>query len=833
MATALLAHQDQLLQLHEKLQGEEGSHHLSKATMADMCNLSSLLTLKTNICRPDTIHDIFCSSGICINTASLIGCEGTTVTQDPSKRVEDITPCIRLVGGESTAAPSSPYQSPPPKTSMRADQHIDEIEALRREKRDLQLHNCELEVQIQDAAHSIEGFSAAIEKLEDGYKTKEETWKRQIADLQQECDSLARTNRQLQDKVAQGDHVKDKLSKKEQALADLRAQFDAYKVHVTESTQDRKVLETTQESLRATQGALDKAEAMNASLTSKLDALKAQHRETSRALDAKTRQLTQLDATSRPQGQSVLVRTLRDEVRLLKGTLEAQFRDEKTALQQRIQSLEHQVSSLQASCRQKDDSIMALHSEALERDGELGAMADAKRLGDAKAERLERELAALHVDMEQLEECRGFLGDNIETGFKELLLQDGNTDALERELADVKAQMHQVQHECDSLRADVASLRDMNEQLRHKRAECQAQIAASETEAMTWRADAQRLPALLAEKTDWERAREQLEATIRGLQNQLQAMCDKVAATADYDTLVAKLQQAQERLDTWQHASDDRKAREKQMKQLMQRLESIGNRNGELDAALQRALAQSKQDHVDMVALRARLKASKDKVCHLHTYTSQNSEQAVARFDEMQQSVCAAEDKLRDAVTIKHMLKQQVDTLKRQVDELHHDHARQNQDDKQWQRQVEHMQSIMEGHTKELVGEIESLQRQVAKATKKADAAVDARRNLELKVHEQNATIAKLHQAVRSATTLSPKTSGTTQGGLSPSRRRREAAGRTAEAEDDNQRTCRGAMFEPDGEMADKTLDRRLAPNPADEMESLLRKLERISQQYK
>ncbi|RLO02281.1 hypothetical protein DYB28_005707, partial [Aphanomyces astaci] len=92
---------------------------------------------------------------------------------------------------------------------MRADQHIDEIEALRREKRDLQLHNCELEVQIQDAAHSIEGFSAAIEKLEDGYKTKEETWKRQIADLQQECDGLARTNRQLQDKVAQGDHVKD------------------------------------------------------------------------------------------------------------------------------------------------------------------------------------------------------------------------------------------------------------------------------------------------------------------------------------------------------------------------------------------------------------------------------------------------------------------------------------------------------------------------------------------------------------------------------------------------------------------------------------------------
>ncbi|ETV76421.1 hypothetical protein, variant 1 [Aphanomyces astaci] len=59
MATALLAHQDQLQQLHEKLQGEEGSHHLSKATMADMCNLSSLLTLKTNICRPDTIHNTY------------------------------------------------------------------------------------------------------------------------------------------------------------------------------------------------------------------------------------------------------------------------------------------------------------------------------------------------------------------------------------------------------------------------------------------------------------------------------------------------------------------------------------------------------------------------------------------------------------------------------------------------------------------------------------------------------------------------------------------------------------------------------------------------------
>ncbi|RHY27984.1 hypothetical protein DYB32_006364 [Aphanomyces invadans] len=722
----------------------------------------------------------------------------------------------RLVGDASAAAQSSPFQSPPPKACARSDQHIDEIEALRREKRDLQLHNCELEVQIQDAAHSIEGFSAAIEKLEDGYKTKEETWKRQIADLQQECDGLARTNRQLQGQLAQFDQVKEKLSKKEQALADLRAQFDEYKIQLTESTQDRKVLQTTQETLRATQAALDKAEAQNASLSSKLDVLKTQYRESCRALDSKSRQLSQLDVTSRPQGQSVLVRTLRDEVRLLKSTLEAQFRDEKTQLQDRIHSLESQVTAMHATLRQKDDLVMSLQTEALEKDVELSAMADAKRAADGKIDRLERELTAARVEMEQLVECRGFLGDNIETGFKELLLQDEQTDALERELAVAQSNMQRLELECRGLKDDVNTLREMNEQLRLKRAEIQEQVAAKDAELATLRADAQRVPELLSAQRDWEAIIAKHEQSMNVLRHDVEQLQSKLDARADYDEILAKLQRAEERLTSWQHAKDEVKARDKQMKHLLQRLEAIGKRNAELDEALQHALAQSKQDHVDMVALRARLKSSKEK-----------------------QAVVAAEDKARDAVTMKHMIKQQLDTLQRQVSELQRDKVRHEADVQQWQRTQQHMEAVMETHTKELVAEIEGLQQQVAKATKKADIAVKARRALELEVHEKNSTIAKLHQAVnildaRSCVTASPKVKGTSRTPpvvSSPRHQRRTPSERTDQDSDILRRVPR---FEQGHDSRDKATNnlQRLSPNPAEEMELLLKKLERISQQY-
>ncbi|KAF0694243.1 Aste57867_14879 [Aphanomyces stellatus] len=237
------------------------------------------------------------------------------------------------------------------------------------------------------------------------------------------------------------------------------------------------------------------------------------------------------------------------------------------------------------------------------------------------------------------------------------------------------------------------------------------------------------------------------------------------------------------------------------MQQLVARLEVIGERNVVLDEALQRAMAQSKQDQTDMVALRARLKSSKHKV---------------DKFDAMQSALTAAEDKVRDAVTMKHMYKQQVDALKRRIGELEEAAAGHAAAAKQWTRTHDHMQSIVETHTKDLVGEIETLQRQVAKVTKKYEAAVEARRALELKVHERNATIAKLHQANQAASSPTHRSS------QSQARRQPSAAASTP-------RTSDAAPSLP----TDKAQTLRLTPNPAEEMESLLKKLERISHQYK
>ncbi|KAF0697473.1 hypothetical protein As57867_011812, partial [Aphanomyces stellatus] len=409
---------------------------------------------------------------------------------------------LRRLVGEAAATTQAPhgstYQSPP-KGSIRSD-HIDEIEALRREKRDLQLHNCELEVQIQDAAQSIEGFSSAIEKLEEGYKTKEETWKRQIADLQRESDGLARTNRQLQSQCTKAECD---VAAKDRALADMRVQFDAFKVQAVEQTQDRRVLESTQDTLRATQMALEQAEELNRKLSTQLASLQTKHADALQELGTKARQVGQMETANRPQGQSVLVKTLRDEVRLLKGKLEEQFRDEKAQLVQRVQALEGQVVSTQAALRQKDDAIRNLQRDVDARDAAATRADDTKRALDAKVERMERELATAHADLRQLEACRGFLGDNIELGFKELLQLDHETDALERKLAAATASIETLTLERDTLRHDATRAADAADHLRRQVDDATRELKAAQAAYSQSRAEAARLPALEAQVHDW------------------------------------------------------------------------------------------------------------------------------------------------------------------------------------------------------------------------------------------------------------------------------------------------------------------------------------------
>ncbi|CAK4071283.1 unnamed protein product [Aphanomyces euteiches] len=688
-----------------------------------------------------------------------------------SRQQSELERLRRLVAEASQSPNGSPFQSPPKHV-----QHIEEIEALRREKRDLQLHNCELEVQIQDAAQSIDGFSAAIEKLEEGYKTKEDTWKRQIADLQQECDGLARTNRQLQSQFTQGEKAKASLVQKEQVIEDLRAQLDTCRHQLAEAMQDRQDLSTAQDTLQSTRVALQQAEARNAGLASQLEALQQTHNETLRSLEAKSRQLSHVDMTSRPHGQSVLVKTLRDEVRLLKGQLEAQFRDEKTQLGQRIQSLEAQLQAAQNTVRQKDEAIRQQEQRASDLDLQLTSLLDQKRAMETKLERVQHDLATAHDEMRQLQACRGFLGEHIELGFKELLEHDAQIEALERDLSLATSKAQTVSLEAANLRDELAQANESNELLRRQLDSCRAELATHST--ATARAEM-----LAAEKTAWATQEASLKREIETLQGQ-------VNDTKDYDQVVRRLRDAEHRLETWQHAKDNVKARNDQVKNLMERLEAISERNIMLDEALQQAMAQSKQDHTDMVALRARLKVSKQKA---------------DRFDAAQQALAAAQDKLRDVTSMKHLYKQQLDTAKRRVDELEREKSKHGMEAGEWKRKEDHMHAIVEAHTKQLVHEIESLQAKCTKATKKYHAAVEARRALELELHERNAIISKLHQAVAVASTLPSPSAAPARGMPSTATR-----------------------LKPEDKI-------RLPspPNPADEMETLLKKLERISQQYK
>ncbi|OQR84555.1 hypothetical protein ACHHYP_13250 [Achlya hypogyna] len=662
---------------------------------------------------------------------------------------------LRRLMGDSQMPRGSTFQTPPKSLggSTTRNDFMDEVERLRRENRELTVTNYELQIQIQDAASSIEGFSTAIEKVESSYEQKEATWKRQVATLQAECKAQEEASRAIRR------DYEAELKAKEETIDDLRSR--AVSAQTARDT---------------TSSTLQSKESLLASLSSELDQMRAERTEleaaaraheadaatwraktdeAAKTVESLTLRLQQAQAATSASGQSILVKTLREEIRLLRGQLEAQFKKDKDTLLQRVATLQTQLAESQRTSADKDRSLFALNAKLEDAARAQQALAHTNTQLEATVARLTKDVAKAQDDLVQLQQCRGFLGHHLDEGFQELFRDD---DAL----ATAQAELSTVRAECANLQRQVELKAVWQNQVR----ELETQLAAQERELAAGR-DATRQLAQL------EANHREAMSSVATLTDANRALREQVAAASE---LPALQQQCADNRATIAKLESDlvkRKASESKLRALLDRQQRAAEQTSALDGRLADVLAEAKKDRTDIVALRAMVQTAKQKI---------------ARYEAERTQFKELETKYRDARTMAHVLKKELAAQQAQVRTL------QAQGSSSHDAQLQHMQRVVEAHTKELVAEIEALQKQYQSQLHKYKRAKKDKELVELQLRDRNAYIATLEVQARR-----------------PSLRTKAPV----------------VVVDPPLKL------KELQANPADEMESILTTLERISDKYR
>ncbi|OQS01907.1 hypothetical protein THRCLA_05662 [Thraustotheca clavata] len=677
---------------------------------------------------------------------------------------------LRRMLGESQAANGSTFQTPPKSLSASATRNdlMDEVERLRREKRELQVQNCELEVQIQDAANSIEGFSTAIESLEAGYKQKEDTWKRQIAELQQECQTQVHANRELKRNYDMD------MQSKDLEIEELQAAAHTLKSTTNSTTSSlTKDLQNAQATLRAKDALLSSFESeltqvkahckeLTKTCQQKEDdviAWKNKHNEVEKQLELTELRLKQANAATSASGQSILVKTLRDEVRLIQSRLEMQFKKDKETLLQRVTSLQTQLNECQTTFAEKDRTIFTLNATIADNSRQYEALQNTNQQLEASVARLTKDLATAQDEFVKLQQCRGFLDHHLDSGFQELLRE-------EEALLSTKMELEATKAECLALQREV----EFKAVWQKQAAELQSQLENKERELAANTSKVNHLNSLEAEH-------KRLTALVANLQEDNNKLKTQVDATANLTKVHQQYNDALVVIKKLEAKVTRRESSEARLKDLLSRMQAVSERNLQLDDRLAKVLSQSKKDQTDIVALRALVQSSKQKI--------QRYESDRAVYREIEQ-------KYRDSRSMLHVYKKDIESLQSKVKALE---SQPVVSGGPHEAQLQHMQRVMESHTKELVSEIETLQAQYQSLARKYKRSKQSKEHLESQLQEKTSLIAKLEAQARRP---------------SPVALRTKAPIITTES--------------PPLKIKDL--------NPASEMESILNKLERISKQY-
>lgn len=281
--------------------------------------------------------------------------------------------------------------------------------------------------------------------------SQEKTW---IATLQTECQAQVHANRELETKLA----AKDGLD------CELRA--TASKQALTETT-----TWTLSNDLAAAQATTRSKESLLESLHTELEALHAKHDavaanwkttddDATKQLASMTLRLKQAHAGPSASGQSILVKTLRDHVRLVQRRVEAQLKADKDTL------LQSQLAESSRTIAEKDISIFTLNAKLEDRSRKHATLVHTSQLLEATVAPLTKEVATTQDDLAQLQQG---LDHHLDVGFQELFRDE---DAL----AAARAETKSLRAECARLERHVKLKAEWQQQVH----ELQTQVRANE-----------------------------------------------------------------------------------------------------------------------------------------------------------------------------------------------------------------------------------------------------------------------------------------------------------------------------------------------------------------
>ncbi|CAI5746307.1 unnamed protein product [Peronospora destructor] len=398
---------------------------------------------------------------------------------------------------------------------------------------------------------------------------------------------------------------------------------------------------------------------------------------------------------------------------------------------------------------------------------------------------------------------------SLKSNERQVALLQQEKESWEGAVTDVRLRF-ESRVETEVRKAD--NLRSRIEQLEQDKLSLKQQIDALEEENATWKERTHATELSLKQKD------EELEVLQRDLSRLETQFVD---ATTRVDRGQEEITIREQKL------LKERKKMEREICQLMHRIENAGQRNFELGEKVIELAKQSKVDQTDLVALSSQMKSYKDQVKVMETQLGQ-----IHRRNGMESNtVSDLQRKLNDLACLKESYQIEINNLRQKLDDVQNDYILVKQQRDEAIKRVgllvqcrDEMQATMEDHTAELVEEIEALQHQMDSERKRCAVLLANEKTLLRDLQERNAAITKLQRTLSVCQREGQdKCSSDRSSSLVSSRRRRSrdssGAGTPVTAAAANRRTCSSRA--PRRAQATMT--------PAKEMEHLLSNLERIS----
>ncbi|KAG3018877.1 hypothetical protein PC128_g11913 [Phytophthora cactorum] len=279
-------------------------------------------------------------------------------------------------------------------------------------------------------------------------------------------------------------------------------------------------------------------------------------------------------------------------------------------------------------------------------------------------------------------------------------------------------------------------LRSRIEQLEQDKVSLKQQIDALEEESATWNEKMHASELSLRQK---DQEVENLKRGIACLEGEL------ADATQRIDSGRQEITACEQKL------LKERKKMEREMIQLVHRIEIAGQRNFELGEKVIALANQSKVDQTDLVALSSQVKSYKDQVKTLESQIGQIHR----RNGQESDTVRDLQRKLGDVTCLKESYQVEINKLRQALEHVQSDYSVAMQQRDEAVKRVrllvqcrEEMKATAEDHTTELVEEIEALQHQMDSERKRCAVLLANEKTLLRDLQERNSAITKLQRTV-------------------------------------------------------------------------------------